>query len=127
MIKLKKLIKEAYVWERKFGEPLPTLASIQKKKLKEDLLTEKKELSSANIKDIAKMTNKNNHTWARYQLSGLMGNDKLKKFYNAMEDLNDVFNGFGPELSKLNRKMEKEFVKSLKMTFSNADEIYKVM
>ena len=127
MIKLKKLIKEAYVWERKFGEPLPTLASIQKKKLKEDLLTEKKELSSANIKDIAKMTNKNNHTWARYQLSGLMGNDKLKKFYNAMEDLNDVFNGFGPELSKLNKKMEKEFVKSLKMTFSNADEIYKVM
>ena len=127
MIKLKSLLKEAYVWERKFGEKLPTLADVQKKKLKEDLLTEKKELSSANIKDIAKMTNKNNHTWARYQLSGLMGNDKLKKFYNAMEDLNDVFNGFGPELSKLNKKMEKEFVKSLKMTFSNADEIYKVM
>ena len=127
MIKLKKLLKESYVWERKFGEKLPTLADVQKKKLKEDLLTEKKELSSANIKDIAKMTNKNNHTWARYQLSGLMGNDKLKKFYNAMEDLNDVFNGFGPELSKLNKKMEKEFVKSLKMTFSNADEIYKVM
>ena len=90
-------------------------------------LNEKKELSSANIKDIAKMTNKNNHTWARYQLSSLMGNNKLKKFYDAMEDLNDVFNGFPPELSKLNKKMEKEFVKSLKMTFSNADEIYKVM
>ena len=90
-------------------------------------LNEKKELSPANIKDIAKMTNKNNHTWARYQLSGLMGNNKLKKFYKAMEDLNDVFSGFGPELSKLNKKMEKEFVKSLKMTFSNADEIYKVM
>ena len=127
MIKLKKLIKESTWVNRKFGEPLPTLASVQKKKLKEDLLTEKKELSSANIKDMAKMTAKNQHTWARYQLSGLMGNDKLKKFYKAMEDLNDVFNGFGPELSKLNRKMEKEFVKSLKMTFSNADEIYKVM
>ena len=31
MIKLKKLIKEAYAWERKFGEKLPTLASVQKK------------------------------------------------------------------------------------------------
>ena len=92
-----------------------------------DILTEKKELSSANIKDIAKMTDKNNHTWARYILSGHMGNNKLKKFYDAMEDLNDVFQGFPPELSKLNKKMEKEFVKSLKMTFSNADEIYKVM
>ena len=31
MIKLKKLIKEAYAWERKFGEKLPTLDSVQKK------------------------------------------------------------------------------------------------
>ena len=31
MIKLKKLIKEAYAWERKFGEPLPTLTSVQNK------------------------------------------------------------------------------------------------
>ena len=36
MKKLKELLKESYVWERKFGEKLPTLASIQeKKKLKE--------------------------------------------------------------------------------------------
>ena len=32
MKKLKDLLKESYVWERKFGEKLPTLASIQKKK-----------------------------------------------------------------------------------------------
>ena len=31
MIKLKSLLKESYVWERKFGEKLPTLDSIQKK------------------------------------------------------------------------------------------------
>ena len=35
MIKLKKLIKETYAWERKFGEPLPTLADVQRKKLTE--------------------------------------------------------------------------------------------
>ena len=40
MIKLKKLIKEAYAWERKFGEKLPTLDSVQKKK-NEAKLTEK--------------------------------------------------------------------------------------
>ena len=31
MIKLKNLLKESYVWERKFGEKLPTLADVQKK------------------------------------------------------------------------------------------------
>ena len=35
MKKLKELLKESYVWERKFGEKLPTLADIQKKKLNE--------------------------------------------------------------------------------------------
>ena len=35
MIKLKKLLKESYVWERKLGEKLPTLADVQRKKLKE--------------------------------------------------------------------------------------------
>ena len=32
MIKLKDILKESYVWERKFGEKLPTLADVQKKK-----------------------------------------------------------------------------------------------
>ena len=40
MIRLKDLLKESYVWERKFGEKLPTLADVQRKKLKEDLLIE---------------------------------------------------------------------------------------
>ena len=31
MKKLKQLLKESYVWERKFGEKLPTLASVQTK------------------------------------------------------------------------------------------------
>jgi len=35
------LVKESYVWERKFGEKLPTLASVQKKK-NEGKLTEAK-------------------------------------------------------------------------------------
>ena len=36
MKKLTQLLKESYVWERKFGEKLPTLADVQKaKKLNE--------------------------------------------------------------------------------------------
>ena len=31
MIKLKDLLKESHVWERKFGEKLPTLADVQQK------------------------------------------------------------------------------------------------
>ena len=31
MIKLKKILSEAYVWDRKFGEPLPTLKTIMGK------------------------------------------------------------------------------------------------
>ena len=31
MIKLKTLLKETKAWERKFGEPLPTLDSVMKK------------------------------------------------------------------------------------------------
>ena len=32
MKKLKDLLKESFVWERQFGEKLPTLDSVQKKK-----------------------------------------------------------------------------------------------
>ena len=35
MKKLKDILKESYVWERKFGEKLLTLADVQKKKLNE--------------------------------------------------------------------------------------------
>ena len=44
MKKLKELLKESYVWERKFGEKLPTLASIQRKK-NEGKLNEDKSLA----------------------------------------------------------------------------------
>ena len=88
-----------------------------------DILTEKKNLAPSIIADLAKMTDRNNHTEARRLLSSWMGNDKLMSFYEAMETLNKVFNGFPPELSKLNQKMEKELYKQLKKSFANADII----
>ena len=122
MIKLKKLIKEAYAWERKFGEKLPTLDSVQKKYGKKQL-NEKKELDTQYITKVHTLTQRNNHTEARIFLSTMMGNKKLVKFYNAMNDLNDVFGGYGGELSKLNQKMEKVLYQDIKKKFANSAEI----
>ena len=123
MIKLKSLLKEAYAWERKFGEKLPTLADIQKKKLKEDLLTEKKELDSKTIKAVAKMTDSNAHTHARIELAQALRNKRMEKAYRALNELNLYFGGYGPELSKVNQKMEKVLYKDIQRKFGNAKEI----
>ena len=40
-----------------------------------------------------------------------------------MYELNDVFGGYGPELSKLNQKMEKELYKAIKKYYSNSAEV----
>ena len=92
-----------------------------------DLITEKKELDSKEVKYIATMTDRNNHTEARIILSKLMKWKMGEKFYKAMEQLRDVFNGYGPELSKLNQKMEKELYKQLSRTYSNYDDIHNAL
>ena len=88
-----------------------------------DILTEAKELDSKYVKTVIFHTRHNNHTEARIFLSHMMRDRKLTKFYKAMKELNDVFGGYGSELSKLNQKMEKELYKAIKKQFSNADDI----
>jgi hypothetical protein len=51
MIKLKDLLKESYAWERKFGEKLPTLASVQKKK-NEEKLTESQQVAKTILQQL---------------------------------------------------------------------------
>ena len=113
MMKLKKILAESNVWDRKFGEPLPTLQ-----------LNEKKELEQSFIDDIADDTDHNNHNEARIKISKKLGNKRFLKFYEAMEILNGVFNGDGPEQSKLKQKMEKELYKDMSRTWSNYDDIH---
>jgi hypothetical protein len=88
-----------------------------------NILLEKKDLDATLVKHIGILTNRNAHTEARIELSKWMKNKKLAKFYNAMNDLNDVFGGYGPELSKLNQKMEKVLYKEIQRNYSNAKEI----
>ena len=88
-----------------------------------DILTEKKKMQTVYLTKLHQLTQRNNHTDARVFLSVMMGNKKLEKFYKAMSELNDVFGGYGPELSKLNQKMEKELYKSIKKYYLNSAEV----
>ena len=69
-----------------------------------NILLEKKELDSKKIAEIEKLTKSNAHTTARQYLAYWSGNEKLRTYYLAMAQLLDVFNGYGPELTKLNNK-----------------------
>ena len=89
-----------------------------------NILLEKKEFNKPFLDKIKWMTSRNDHTEARIYLSIMLQNKKLEKFYRAMSDLRDVFGGYGPELSKLNQKMEKELYRQLYRKYSNYDEIY---
>ena len=92
-----------------------------------NILLEKKELDSKKIAEIEKLTKRNNHTTARQYLAYWSGNEKLRTYYLAMAQLLDIFNGYGPELTRLNKKMEKELYRHLVRTYSNYDDIYKAL
>ena len=91
-------------------------------KLKE-ILTEAKKLDQKYLDKLHLLTQNNNHTEARIYLSMMLQNKKLRKFYAAMMELRDVFGGYGPELSKLNQKMEKELYKAIKKYYLNSAEV----
>ena len=88
-----------------------------------NILLEKKKFDQKYLDKVHKYTQSNNHTQARIFLTHMMREKKLLKFYNAMRELNDVFGGYGPELSKLNQKMEKQLYKAIQKQFLNAEEI----
>ena len=84
MINLKKLLKESTWANRKFGEPLPTLNDY----MKEDIITEGKELDQKTIDKIAALTDRNNHTEARIVLAKTLGNSaKIVKAYEAIDTI----------------------------------------
>ena len=125
MKKLKDLLKESYVWERKFGEKLPTLASVQKKK-NEGRLNEKKELNPKQIQAIGVLTQRNEHNVSRALVAkDLLGNTQLYNAYMKIDSLADFFGSLPPELFKLRMKMDKKYLeKGLKAKYSNWQELW---
>ena len=96
-------------------------------KMKKLLLNEKKELDSKTIQAVAKMTDSNAHTHARIELAQALRNKRMEKAYRALYELGDYLGGYGPELSKVNKKMEKELYRQLVRNFSNYEEIYNAL
>ena len=92
-----------------------------------NILLEKKEFKKPFLEKLKFLTQRNDHTEARIYLSTMMQNKKLEMFYKAMKQLNNVFGGYGAELSKLNAKMEKELYRQLLRTYKNYDDIYNAL
>ena len=116
MIKMKKLM-EGFSYNRKFGEPLPTLKDFSKKEI-----TEKKELGGAYINQIERLADRNNHTRARAELARHIGDKRLIKAYEGLmyvEDLLRDANNTAKARARLDKML---FYKAEKM-FSDYDAI----
>ena len=90
-----------------------------------NILLEKRELNPKYVKELSKMTDRNDHLGARTYLSYFLGGSKskMRQYWDAASQINTVFGHTPPELSKLNQKMEKKMYKDIKKQFSNADDI----
>ena len=79
-MKLKKLLSETKVWERKFGEPLPTLEDTTKTfKLKQEDLNEKVSTSDKDVKKVSSLLGKSPKDVAAFvnKYDGLDADDLL--------------------------------------------------
>ena len=93
-------------------------------KMKKLLLNEKQELSTWNIQQIAKQTDKNLHTGARMTLARALGDKKLLSAYEALQVVSDYL-GRGNEIQKARAALDKNLFKLTKSKFANYDEISK--
>ena len=87
-----------------------------------DILTEKKDLAPSIIADLAKMTDRNNHTKARMFLAQMIGDKKLVKMYDHINELNLYLR----DMSKLNvarDRLDKELFRQAERKFSNFKDI----
>ena len=119
MIKLKKIINES-TWDRKFGEPLPTISGIMNK----HNLDEAKELDQKSIDFIAKLTHHNNHTRSRLELAQHMRDKRLIRAYQGIIYVQDLL-GDANDISKARLRLDKQLWYKAKKMYSNFDDIYK--
>jgi hypothetical protein len=117
MVKLKELLNE-YI----------TVGGLYTNKDKPPFqIGEGKELGGAMIEKIRLLTDRNNHTMARFELAKAAGSKSHMKFYSAVIDIQDVVGHLPMSLSKTRGEMEAEFMKLLKKKFSNFDIIHSVL
>ena len=119
--KIAKSMLTEHAWDRKFGEPLPTLQDTMRRHNK---LTEKKELGGAMINTIDRLTDSNNHNEARLQLakSFLGKNSPLVSSYEAIITLHSKLGDMNT-LMKAREKMDKMLFTGAKRVYSDYDAI----
>jgi len=88
-------------------------------------VNEAKEMDSESIKYIRLLTDRNNHTMARYRLALQMKNKKLMKLYSSIIDIQDAYGSLPMDVSKFRQSLEKELMSQAKRMYSNYDEIRK--
>jgi hypothetical protein len=128
MSKIKKILKEGVPGydDRKFGEPLPTLASIARKYNEgKKSINEKKDLGSAYIESIRMLTDRNSHTRARAELARQIGEKRLIKAYEGLMYVEDLLKQANETIPARN-KLDKILFASSKKKFSNHDIIMSV-
>ena len=121
MSKIKKILKEGVPGydDRKFGEPLPTLASIARKyNERKGTVNEKKELGGAYIESIRMLTAGNNHTRARKELAVQIGDKRLIKAYEGLMYIEDILRQAN-ETIPARTKMDKILFAASKKKFTN--------
>ena len=87
-----------------------------------NILSEKKELNKVHIDKIAALTDRNNHTKARMFLAQMVGDKKLVKMYDHINELNLYLR----DMSKLNvarDRLDKELFRQAERKFSNFKDI----
>ena len=89
------------------------------------LLKEKKEIDSKAVKYMKQLTDRNNHTFARYQLALQMKDKRLMKLYAGIADIQDAYGSLPNDVSKFRHSLDKELFGKAKKMYSNYDELNK--
>ena len=71
------------------------------------------------------LTDRNNHTFARYQLALQMKDKRLMKLYAGIADIQDAYGSLQNDVSKFRHQLEKELFDKAKKMYSNYDELNK--
>lgn len=90
-----------------------------------DLLTEKKNLAPSIIADLAKMTDRNNHTEARRDLASHMKNLKFQHIYQSINMIQDKEGNLPINLRKYRDEVDKKFFALVKRKYGNYNDIHK--
>ena len=90
-----------------------------------DILTEKKNLAPSIIADLAKMTDRNNHTEARRDLASHMKNLKFQHIYQSINMIQDKEGNLPINLRKYRDEVDKKFFALVKRKYSNYNDIHK--